>query len=123
MNDEIKTLIKKKNGLYERHRRSGNLDYIMLKAITTDISHTVNPSKFKYHDRLAENLNNPKTAAKTYQSILKAFVNGCKITVTPPLSVGNQPVNDFLPKVNLFNNFFCKLYSTIVAKSSSLPTN
>lgn len=37
----------------------------MVNAITTDISNVVNPSKFKYQDRLEKKLNNPKTAAKT----------------------------------------------------------
>ena len=36
MNDEIGTLIKSKNLLYQRQRRSGNLDYNMLNAITRD---------------------------------------------------------------------------------------
>ena len=36
MNDEIETLIKSKNLLYQRQRRSGNLDYNMLNAITRD---------------------------------------------------------------------------------------
>ena len=75
INDVIKTLIKRKN-LYQRQRRSANLDYNMLNAITTDISNAVNYPKFKYHDRLAKKLNSPKTAAQSYLSILKTFVNG-----------------------------------------------
>lgn len=65
LNDEIKALIKRKNWLYQRQTRSENLDYNMVNAITTDISNVVNPSKFKYQDRLVKKLNNPKTAAKT----------------------------------------------------------
>ena len=78
INDEIKTLIKRKNWLCQRQRRSGNLDYMPLRymsnAITTDTSNAVNSSKFKYHDRLAKKFNHPKTATKTYWSILKYFV-------------------------------------------------
>ena len=52
--------------MYQRQRRSENLDYNMVNAITTDISNVVNPSKFKYQDHLVKKPNNPKTAAKTY---------------------------------------------------------
>ena len=64
MNDEIKTLIKRKNQLFQCQRKSGNLDYASLDSITQDISNTVNSSKLKYHQRLAFKLNDPKTAPK-----------------------------------------------------------
>ena len=50
-------------------------DEIKTLSITTDISNPVNFSKLKYQDHLAKMLNNPKTAAKTYWSTLKAFGN------------------------------------------------
>ena len=82
----------------------------------------MNSFKFEYHDRLAEKLNNPKTAAKTYWSILKTFVNGSKIPLMLPILVGNRLATDFLAKANLFNDFFNKQCSTIV-NNSSLTTN
>lgn len=42
-----KTLIKIKNRLLQRQKRSGNLDYNVLNVITMDISNAVNSSKFK----------------------------------------------------------------------------
>ena len=59
------SIVKRKNRLYRRQRRSGNLDYDMLNALTTDISNTVSYSKFKYYDRLTKKFNDPKTAAST----------------------------------------------------------
>ena len=48
MNDKIKTLIKRKNRLHQRQRKSGNLDYATLKLIIiTDVSNAVNSSKRK----------------------------------------------------------------------------
>ena len=55
MNNEIKTLIKRKNWLYQRQRRSGTLDYNMLNAITMN-SNAMNSSKLKYHDFLGKSL-------------------------------------------------------------------
>ena len=102
MNGEIKNLIKRKNWLFQCQRKSGNLDYASLNSITKDISNAVNSSKLKYHECLALNLNDPKTAPKTYWKILKTFVNGTKIPLTPPLLVGNQLVTNFLVKANDF---------------------
>ena len=90
--------------------------------LTTDLSNAVNSSKFKYHDHLTKKLNNSKTADKTYCPILKTFVDGSKIHLIPPLSVGNRLVTDFIAKENLFNDFFSKQCSTIV-HNSALPTN
>ena len=81
----------------------------------------MNSSKFKYHDPLAKKLNNPKIEGKTYWSILETFVNGSKIPLIPPLSVGNRLATDILAKANLFNDLFSKHCSTIVSRSS-LPT-
>ena len=75
MNDEIKNLIKRKNWLFQCQRKSGNLDYASLNYITQDISNGVNSSKLEYRERLALNLDDPKTAPKTYWKILKTFVN------------------------------------------------
>ena len=89
MNDETKTLIKRKNRLFQRQRKSGNLDHASLNSVTQDLSNPVNSSKLKYHERLALRLHNPKTAPKTYWKILKAFVNGTKIPIIRPLLAGN----------------------------------
>ena len=106
MNDKIKNLIKRKNWLFQCQGKSTHLDYGSLKSITQDISNEVNLSILKYHEGLARNLNNPKTAPKTYWKILKTFANGTKIPLIPPLLVGNQLVTDFLVKSNLFNDYF-----------------
>ena len=56
MNDEIKILIKKKNGLSQCQRKSGNLSYASLNFITQDISNKVNSSKLKCRERLSPKL-------------------------------------------------------------------
>lgn len=71
MNDEIKTLIRKENWLYQIQRRSGNLDYTVLKAITADVSNAMNSSKSKYNDCLAKNL--MPACTKTHWPILKKY--------------------------------------------------
>ena len=75
----------------------------------------------KYHERLANNLNDPKTAPKTYWAIFKTFVNGCKIPLIPPLLV-DKLVTDFLDKANLFNNFFAR-QCTPISNDSTVPVN
>ena len=122
MNDKIKILIKRKNWLFQCQRKSGNLHYASLNSITQDTSNAVNSSKLKYHERLTLNLNDPKTAPKTYWKILRTFVNGTKIPLIPPLLVGNQLVTDFLVKTNLFNDCFSQQCTT-VDNDSPIPPN
>ena len=115
-------MIHRKNSLYQRQRKSGSIDYTSLNALTIDISNAISSSKLKYHERLANKLNDPKTAPKTYWAILKTFVNGSKIPLIPPLLVDNKLVTDFLDKANLFNNFFAK-QSTPIFNDSTVPVS
>ena len=73
-----------------------------------DISNAITSSKLKYNERLANKLNNSKTAQKVYYKILKTFVNGTNISLRPLLLAGNQLVPNFLVKANLFNDYFSK---------------
>ena len=58
------------------------------------MSNAITSSKLKYHERLPNKLNDPKTAQETYWKTLKTFVNGPKTTLIPPLLAGNQLVTD-----------------------------
>ena len=51
-------------------------------------------------------LNDLKTSAKTYWSILKFFYNDSKIPLILPLLVNNKIVLNFTKKANIFNDFF-----------------
>ena len=115
-------MIHRKNSLYQRQRKSDSIDYTSLNALTLDISNAISSSKLKYHERLANKLNDPKTAPKTYWAILKTFINDSKIPLIPPLLVDNKLVTDFLDKANLFNNFFAK-QCTPISNDSTVPAN
>ena len=115
-------MIKRKNWLLQCQRKSGNLDYASLNSSTQDISNAVNSSKLKYHERLALKLNNPRTVPKTYQKILRTFVNGTKIPSIPPSLVENQLVTDFWVKANLLNDYLNQQCTT-VDNDSSIPPN
>ena len=93
-----------------------------MNFVAQDISNAVNSPKLKYHEHLAFNVNDPKTAPKIYWKILKTFVNGSKISLIPPLLVGNELVTDFLVKASLFNNYFSQQCTT-VHNNSSVPPN
>ena len=61
VNEQIKSLIHRKNSRYQRQRKSGSIDYTSLNALTVDISNAISSSKLKYHERLANKVNDPKT--------------------------------------------------------------
>ena len=84
-----------------------------------DISNAITSSKLKYNERLANKLNNSKTAQKVYYKILKTFVNGTNISLIPLLLAGNQLVPNFLVKANLFNDYFSK-QCMIIDKNRSI---
>ena len=79
-------------------------------------------SNFKYNERHAKKINDPRTATETYWLILKKFVNNSLIPFIPPLSVGNKFVTDVLVKVSLFNNYFSQ-QGTKLVNNSSIPEN
>ena len=74
--------------------------------LSTETSTLILERKEKYYHDLSMTLNNPKTSAKTYWSILKFFYNDSKILLIPPLLVNNKIVSDFTEKANLLNDFF-----------------
>ena len=76
--------------------------------------------KEDYHNIIASKLNNPKTSAKAYWSILKTFCNGKKIQVIPPLSINNKLISDFKMKANHFNSFFAS-QCTMLDNNSTIP--
>ena len=93
MNDKIKQLIKKKKAIFQKQKESNAVDHAILSDITLELSNAISLSKAKYHERLAIKLNDPKTATKTYLSILKTFLYGSKIHLMPTLLVNNEFCN------------------------------
>ena len=115
-------MIKRKNWPFQSQRKSCKLNITVLNSLTQDISNAITSSKLKYYEGLANKLNDPKAFPKAYSKILKAFANGTKIPLIPPLLVGNQLVSDFLEKANLFNDYFSKQCTTI-DNNSAIPAN
>ena len=123
INEEIKSLIHRKHSLNQRQRKSDCIDYTSLNALTLHISNAISSSELNYHECLANKLNDPKTAPKTYLTILKTFLNGSKIPLIPPLLVDkNKLVTDFLDKEKSFNNFFTK-QCTPISNDSKVPVS
>ena len=75
--------------------------------------------KEDYHSFIASKLNNLKTSAKAYWSILKSFYYGKKIPVIPPLLKNNQR-KTFKTKTNHFNSFFAS-HCTPLNNNSKVP--
>ena len=122
MNDFVKSKIKWKNQLYKIYTKNGYKynDYLKLKEATVLVSQVIAKRKEDYHNFLASKLNNPKTSAKAYWSILKSFYNGKKIPVIPPLLINNEIISDFKMKANHFNSFFAS-HCTPLNNNSKVP--
>ena len=73
MNERIKYLVKKKKSIFQNE--SNTVDHVILINFAVELSNSISFSKAKYHWRFEIKLYDPKTAPKTYWSILKIFVN------------------------------------------------
>ena len=116
---------KKKINLKRSLSKSNKFSEIQM--LSTEISTLILERKEKYYHDLSMKLNDPKTSAKTYWSILKSFYNDSKIPLIPPLLVNNKIVSDFTEKANLFNDFFatqCKplSYNSVLPSTISFKT-
>ena len=55
----------------------------------------INRPKEEYQNHIALKLNDLLTTTKTYWSILKAFYNGKKVPIIPPLLINDKLISDF----------------------------
>ena len=79
MTEKIKNKINLKRSL------SKSKKFSEIQMLSTEISTLILERKEKYFHDLSMKLNDPKTTAKTYWSILKSFYNNSKIPLIPPL--------------------------------------
>ena len=122
MNDFVTSKIKWKNQLYKIYIKNGCKcnNYLQLKEKTVIFSQVIAKRKEDYYNIIASKLNNPKTSAKAYWSILKTFYNGKKIPVIPPLLINSELISDFKMKANHFNSFFAS-HCTPLNNNSKVP--
>ena len=107
MNDFVKRKIKCKNQLYIYIKNGYKCnDDPRFKEATVLVSQVIAKRKEDYHNIIALKLNNPKTSAKAYWSVLKTFYNGKEIPVIAPLLIYNDIISDFKMKANHFHSFF-----------------
>ena len=69
---------------------------------------------------MSAKLDNPKTAPKTYWSIISTILSNKKTPIIPPVLVNGELVSDFEQKANLFNNYFASQF-TPIKNASKLP--
>ena len=124
MTEYIKSKIHWKKFIYKQYVNSSrnHADYDILQQVISEVSELVDDAKSNYDDMLANKLSNPSTSSKTYWSILKTFFNNEKISLIPPIFIGNKIESDFKLKANQFNKYFAS-NSTTINNDSSLPSS
>ena len=107
LNDHIKRLINQKNEIFKKYLKNGrpNSVYGNLQTITWHLAEAVSSSKNVNYERLAKNLNDPKTSSKAYWSIIKTLANGKKVQVILPILVNNKLVTNFKDKAKTAENY------------------
>ena len=81
MKEYIKRKIMDKKVAYKSFGTNNNDcdTYLKLQTISTEMSEMILKRKDDYHPQLSGKLNDPKTSAKAYWSILEILYNGKKI--------------------------------------------
>ena len=82
--NQIKTLIEKKNHLCQSYMANGRLavDRVRLQKAGAELINLIESSKENFYNNLAKKLNDPNTSSKTYWSIVKTFINGEKLPLS-----------------------------------------
>ena len=73
----------------------------------------ISEAKENYILKMTSKLEDSSTAPKTYWSILDRFLYNKKIPTIPLLPVDGNFISNFCEKVNLFNNFFTSICTSI----------
>ena len=122
MNETIKSKIKARNKLYRQYIENGRFEseFMMTETLVSEINDLISATKDIYYNNLPKRLNNPLSQAKTYWSTLKTFYNDKKISIIPPLLIGDKFVTDIQTKANIFNKFFAD-QCTPLKNGSVLP--
>ena len=77
-------------------------------------------AKEKHVAKMSTQLDNLKTAPKTYWSIISRFLNRRKMPAIPPILADGKLVSGFKIKTELFNSYFAA-QCTPVKNASALP--
>ena len=89
---------------YAKNSYKGN-DHFQLQEAAKAVSQVVSNRRQEFSNNIALKLNNSKTIATTYWSILKTFYNDNKILVIPPFLTENKFVSIFKTKAKHFSIF------------------
>ena len=105
-----------------RHYNKSYDAYLKLQTVSTELSEMILKWKDDYHRQLSDKLNDPKTSAKAYWSILKTLYNGKKIPLISPILVNNKLISNFKEKANHFNAFIASQCTPVSNDSALLST-
>ena len=122
MTDKIKTLLKYRNKLTKMFYKNGQKteDHEKVLQISVECTNEILEAKNTYILKISKKLEDPKSAPKTYWTILNRLIYNKKIPTISPLFVNGNFVSDFSVKANLFNEFYASI-CTPIKNSSVLP--
>ena len=77
-------------------------------------------SKQKYYKKLGSKLNNPLTYFKTSWPLLKTLVSDRRVSIIPPIQVGDKFITNCTEKAKVFNYYFVR-QCRVIDNNSQLP--
>ena len=103
MTSNIKYKINYCNNIYREYMKKGKqqVDYMKLQNTIKELSELISTRKNDYNLHLANKLIDSTTSSKTHWPIFKAFYNGRKIHIIPPLLINDKLETDFKKEAHL----------------------
>ena len=93
---KIKRISQEKNNAFKIYRNnSSNIVLtIRLSSLQVRLNNSIECAKEKFHNKIANKLNETHENAKTYWSLIKMLLNNKKIPLIPPLYYDNRFITD-----------------------------
>ena len=103
MTSNIKDKINYHNNIYREYMKKGKqqVDCMKLQNTIKELSELISTRKNDYNLHLANKLIDSTTSSKTHWPIFKAFYNGRKIHIIPPLLINDKLETDFKKEAHL----------------------
>ena len=112
----LRLLIKKKNNLWRRYKRTQRPEHLdIYRRVRNQSVREITKAKTHYSHSIIPILQNPEQNPKKWWSLTKSLLNNKTQTSIPPLFEENAVVTDAAHKAGIFNAFF--------AQNSRLPPN
>jgi hypothetical protein len=122
MTHECKRAIRDRNRLYQRFKRTRNINHEDIwRNKAKEVRLTINLAKLRYKKKMMDTLSDPNLAPKKYWSLIKKVYGNKKGYGIPAIEYNNTLLTTSSAKANVFTDFFCEQQTLVEPPGHQLP--